>query len=191
MGTHPVNVRSDGEGLHMDRRGISNHARHRFALAACAVLTIVVALVLAGCAAAPTASMPAGGMSAATPAVAESATTNAASGAQLCAVCGGLGEPTEALGSATMDNGTQVVSIAIVGGYYVPNKVTVKAGMPVKVVFSGSAKGCVAKPTFKSLGKATDVTATGVGTIELGTLTAGTYGWTCGMGANPGSIVVQ
>jgi plastocyanin len=151
----------------------------------------IAALMLSGCTSAPTASMPASGMSAATPAVAESATANAASSAQLCAVCGGLGEPTEALGTATMDNGTQVVSIKIVGGYYVPNKVTVKAGMPVKVVFSGFAKGCVAKPTFKSLGKATDVTATGIGTIELGALTAGTYGFTCSMGANPGSIVVQ
>jgi hypothetical protein len=175
----------------MNRRGISSRARHMLVLAACGAASVaVVASFLAGCTAAPTASAPMTGKPVAA-ASAASDTTTAASTAQLCAVCGGLGEPTEALGTATVENGTQVVSIAIVGGYYVPNKVTVKAGMPVKVVFSGSAKGCVAKPTFKSLGKATDVTASGTGTIELGTLTAGTYGWTCGMGANPGSIVVQ
>jgi hypothetical protein len=63
--------------------------------------------------------------------------------------------------------------------------------MPVQVVFTGKAKGCIAKPTFKSLGKTGDVTGTGTATLDLGTLQPGSYAFTCAMGMGDGQIVAQ
>jgi len=94
-------------------------------------------------------------------------------------------------GAATVENGVQVVNIAIEGGTYVPNNITVKAGMPVKVVFTGKAKGCLAKPMFKSLDKKLDLTNSSTGTIDLGTVKAGAYKFTCGMGMNAGTITAS
>jgi hypothetical protein len=62
--------------------------------------------------------------------------------------------------------------------------------MPVGATFSGGAKGCLAHPTFKSLGKKADVT-TGSGSVDLGTLKPGVYQFSCGMGVNVGSITVR
>jgi hypothetical protein len=144
--------------MHRDR-----DARRRVGLSLVSALVVAAALTAAGCTPAPSAMQP----GATAPASGAPAAT-----AQLCAACGGMGDPKEAVGAATVENGTQVVTVAIVDGYYKPNKVTVKADMPVRVVFTGSAKGCVAKPKFSALSKSTDVTASGSGTIELGTLSA-------------------
>jgi plastocyanin domain-containing protein len=110
---------------------------------------------------------------------------------QVCAECAGKGKGASVAGTAVVKNGVQVVDIAIQGGYYVPNKITVKAGMPVQVVFTGKAKGCIAKPMFKSLGKKGDVTATGTAALDLGTLQPGSYAFTCAMGMGDGQIVAQ
>jgi len=110
---------------------------------------------------------------------------------QTCAVCGGKGKGKTVEGTATIKDGVQIVSIAIQGGYYVPNKITLKAGMPVQVVFTGKSKGCIAHPTFKSLSKSGDLTSTGTATIDLGTLKAGTYGFACAMGMSDGAIIAQ
>jgi hypothetical protein len=109
---------------------------------------------------------------------------------QVCAECAGDGKPCQVKGQATVENGVQVVAIALKGGYYTPNNFTVKANMPVRVTFSGAAKGCLAHPTFKSLGKKADVT-TGSASLDLGTLKPGVYQFSCGMGVNIGSITVQ
>jgi plastocyanin domain-containing protein len=61
----------------------------------------------------------------------------------------------------------------------------------VRVVFTGKAKGCLAKPTFKALGKSGDVTQSGSASIDLGVLKPGTYTWTCAMGMNSGTITVR
>jgi plastocyanin len=111
--------------------------------------------------------------------------------AQGCAECGGHGTPKETTGAAVLENGVQVISIAVDGGYYVPNTVTASAGTPIKVVFTGKAKGCVAKPTFKSLGKSGDLTGAGTATIDLGTLAPGVHEFTCAMGMNTGTITVE
>jgi plastocyanin len=148
----------------------------------------VAGALLAGCSAGtPTASTPSGGMQGGSMQTTSAADPNA----QLCAECGGMGAPKATAGEAIVDGGAQVVSIAIDGGYYVPNKITAKAGVPTKVVFTGSAKGCVAKPKFASLGKSGDLTAIVSTTVDLGTLTAGVYEFSCGMGVNKGTITVE
>jgi hypothetical protein len=67
--------------------------------------------------------------------------------------------------------------------------ITLKAGMPTKVVFTGRTRDCVGKPKFGSLNKQTDIRKTGSGTMDLGPLRPGTYRFTCGMDVNEGSIV--
>jgi hypothetical protein len=127
---------------------------------------------------------------AASPAVSQ---TVASAGAkpQICASCWGDGGPDPTVGGqAQIENGVQVVRVGLQGGYYVPNEFTVKAGVPVTVVFSGSAKGCLAAPEFPDLGLKGDL-STGTATLELGTLGPGSYAFTCSMGVNEGHITVQ
>lgn len=118
-------------------------------------------------------------------------TATAASDVQVCAECAGKGMPAKVRGTATVKDGIQVVDVAIVNGTYEPNVITAQAGLPTQVVFAGKAKGCLAKPTFKSLGKSGSVTATGSATIDLGTLKPGVYKFTCSMGMNAATITVQ
>lgn len=119
------------------------------------------------------------------------ASADTSPGIPSCYECSGKGTPPVVEGKATIQNGTQVVSITVVNGYYSPNRITVTMGMPVKVVFTGKTKDCAGKPKFASLGKQIDIRSTGSGSIDLGTLASGSYRFTCGMGANAGMIVVR
>lgn len=148
------------------------------------VIAAAVVLVIAGCS-----SSPAPSPKSATeqpPAAMQADTT----GVQMCADCNGKGTPPKATGAAKVENGVQVIEIGVKNGYYAPNSITAKAGMPTKAVFAGSAKGCLAKPTFSSLAKKADFTS-GTATLDLGTLQPGTYTFTCGMGKNAGTVTVQ
>lgn len=169
----------------------------RFALAACACVALgALVATITGCTTATPTAAQTSGTKPAMSAVASTnasavASTNATSDVQTCGECGGSGAPKATTGAAKLENGAQTVSIAIVGGYYVPNTITAQAGIPVRVVFTGNAQGCVAKPTFKSLGKSGDMNGTGTVTLDLGTLAAGTYGFSCAMGHNKGTITIQ
>jgi len=101
------------------------------------------------------------------------------------------GEPAAEKGTATMENGVQVVHITMKDGYYSPNEITVKAGIPAKLVFVGEAKDCSGKPKIAALNKQVDFRKSGTATMDLGTLSAGTYKITCGMSSAGGNLVVQ
>jgi plastocyanin domain-containing protein len=120
-----------------------------------------------------------------------SGSVSTTSGVQTCAQCGGKGAPPKVVGEAVTQDGVQIVNVGIVNGYYSPNAFTVKAGMPVRVVFTGKASGCLANPTFASLGKKVDFADTGSATVDLGTLKPGIYKFTCAMGMNAGTITVK
>jgi plastocyanin len=120
-----------------------------------------------------------------------SGSVSTASSVQTCAQCGGKGAPPTVVGEAVTRNGVQVVGVGLVNGYYSPNTFTVKTGMPVRVVFTGKASGCLANPTFASLGKKADFADTGSATIDLGTLKPGVYEFTCAMRMNAGTITVK
>jgi plastocyanin len=174
--------------------GATNTARsgvRRATLAAVALAAVV--LVLAGCSFAGTqGSATTRTMPRPTAQSTASGSTGATSDVQTCAQCdGGKGAPPVVVGQAITQGGAQVVNVGFVNGYYSPNAFTVKAGTPVQVVFAGKAAGCLAHPQFASLGKKADVTATGSGTIELGTLKPGVYKFTCAMGMNAGTITVR
>jgi hypothetical protein len=111
--------------------------------------------------------------------------------AQTCSDCAGKGMAPMVEGTAATSGGVQTMAIGVKDGYYNPNQFKAQSGMPIKVVFTGSAAGCLGNPTFKSLGKKADFTKTGSATIDLGTLAPGTYEFACGMGMTGGKIVVQ
>jgi plastocyanin domain-containing protein len=94
-------------------------------------------------------------------------------------------------GPVETKDGVQVIAVGVKDGYYSPNQFKAKAGIPVTVVFTGSTKGCIGKPTFKTLGKKADFNDTGSATIELGALAPGTYEFACGMDMVGGKIIVE
>lgn len=129
--------------------------------------------------------MPAGGMQSGT-----AATSVADPSVQTCSNCAGKGMAPTVAGEAATEAGVQVLKIGVKDGYYSPNEFTVKAGMSVKVVFSGKAKGCLANPKFPGLGKKADFTS-GTATLDLGTLKIGVYQFACGMDMVGGKVIVQ
>jgi len=111
--------------------------------------------------------------------------------AQVCAECAGKGTGPVVVGTAKDEDGVQMIEVEVEDGYYTPNQITVKAGSPVAVKFSGKVAGCIGMPVFKELDIKADFTKTGDTTVDLGTLAAGTYTFTCGMGRPGGTIVAE
>jgi len=111
--------------------------------------------------------------------------------AQKCADCAGKGMAPMVDGTIETVDGVQVIKVGVKDGYYNPNQFVAKANVPIKVVFSGNAAGCLGKPGFKELGKKVDFIESGSETIELGALEAGTYEFMCGMGMTGGKVVVE
>ena len=119
------------------------------------------------------------------------AQSSASAEPQICASCWGDGSPDpQVTGAAVVENGVQVLKVGLVGGYYQPNNFTVQAGVPVTVIFSGNAEGCLAEPELPELGLKGDMSG-GSATFDLGPLKPGKYTFTCSMGVNEGTITVQ
>jgi hypothetical protein len=112
---------------------------------------------------------------------------------QTCASCWvDKGAPAPAVAGETMVlGGVQVLNVGLVDGYYRPNRFTVRAGVPVKVVFTGWAEDCLGHPEFPELELKGDLSRTGQAVFPLGPLEAGTYTFTCAMGVNEGRITVE
>jgi plastocyanin len=109
---------------------------------------------------------------------------------QTCSDCAGKGTAPMVQGRVRVEGEAQVIDVGVQGGYYAPNYFKIVAGTPVKVVFTGKAKGCLARPQFKALGKQADFTG-GTETVELGALAPGTYEFVCGMSMTGGKIVAE
>ncbi len=91
-----------------------------------------------------------------------------------------------------MVDGVQVLNVGLVEGYYRPNRFTVQAGVPVKVVFTGwvQDQDCLGQPEFPELGLKGDMSS-GQVVFPLGELERGTYTFTCSMGVNEGRITAE
>jgi hypothetical protein len=166
-------------------------ARRMTILATMVVLTMAAGLTV-GCAGKTAQTGTAPQATSAAPAQSGTAgTVTTAADVQTCAECGGKGMPPKVVGTPAVAQGVQLITVSLVGGYYSPNTFTAQAGVPIQVVFTGKAKGCLAKPTFKSLGKKADLTGTGTAMIDLGALKSGTYKFTCAMGMDAGTITVK
>jgi len=161
----------------------------RIALIGLVVALTVIVAAITGCADQPTSEEPSSNAQPMETASQEQAGEDAMP-AMTCPMCT-KGAPEVEKGTATEEDGVQVVRITQKEGYYSPNQIELKAGMPAKLIFTGDAKDCSGKPKIAELNMQADFTQTGEATMDLGTLSAGTYKITCGMDNDGGSLVVQ
>ncbi len=120
---------------------------------------------------------------------------SAAAGGSGCACCGSTaptangvtGDPVE--GTAKLEGNVQKISVDLSQGYYAPNVIKLKAGVPAEITF-GESSGCTGQVTSNQLGFFEDLT-TGPKTVKLDGLDAGEYQFTCGMQMVSGKIVVE
>jgi plastocyanin len=107
-----------------------------------------------------------------------------------CACCGTAKPAGPATtGQAATSGGVQKISVDVSKGYYDPSTIELKAGVPAEITFSRSG-GCTALVQSADLGFSADLTQ-GPATVKLPALSAGTYGFACGMNMVFGSIVVK
>lgn len=129
-----------------------------------------------------------GAAQAATPAAPATAAAPAASGG--CTCCGSATPAGPATtGQATTAGAVQKISVDVSKGYYDPSTIELRAGVPAEITFSQSS-GCTAQVQSKDLGFSADLTQ-GPATVKLPALSAGTYGFACGMNMVFGTIVVK
>lgn len=119
----------------------------------------------------------------------------AAAGGAGCACCGSSA-PTEngltgdeVRGEAANSGDVQTISVDLSKGYYEPNAIVLKAGVPAEITF-GQGSGCTAQVMSQELGFFEDLTA-GPRTVTLPALEKGEYPFCCGMQMVFGKIVVE
>ncbi len=118
-----------------------------------------------------------------------------AAGGSGCACCGSTaptaggitGDPVE--GAATVNGGTQALAVDLSAGYYQPNVIKLKAGVPAEITF-GQSSGCTGQVMSKDLGFFEDLT-TGAKTVKIADPQPGEYAFSCGMSMVYGKIVVE
>jgi hypothetical protein len=91
--------------------------------------------------------------------------------------------------SATVSGGVQKISVDLSKGYYDPNTIQLKAGVPAEITF-GQASGCTGIVQSQQLGFSEDLSA-GPKTVKIAALQPGTYQFACGMSMVTGTIVVK
>lgn len=106
-----------------------------------------------------------------------------------CACCGGAGSSEPIEGAAAVEGNVQKIAIDLSQGYYDPNVIKLKAGVPTEITF-GQSSGCTAQVLSKDLGFFEDLT-NGPVTVKLPALDAGEYSFSCGMEMVFGTIVVE
>jgi hypothetical protein len=130
-----------------------------------------------------------------TPASDAAATDPSAAGGAACACCGSSA-PTEGgltgdkvEGTAVVEGDVQKIDVDLSKGYYEPNQLVLKAGVPTEITF-GQSSGCTAQVMSNELGFFEDLSA-GPVTVELPALEKGEYPFYCGMQMVFGKIIVQ
>jgi len=121
--------------------------------------------------------------------------SSADAGGAACACCGSTapteggvtGDPVE--GAAEVAGDVQTLSVDLSKGYYQPNVLKLKAGVPAKITF-GQSSGCTGQVMSEELGLFADLTA-GPVTVDVPALEAGEYSFSCGMQMVFGKIVVE
>lgn len=112
-----------------------------------------------------------------------------------CACCGSsaptengiTGEPVE--GTAVVEGDVQRIDVDLSQGYYDPNVIVLKTGVPAEITFGQSA-GCTAQVGSEELGFFEDLSA-GPRVVKLPALEPGEYPFYCGMQMVFGKIVVK
>lgn len=118
-----------------------------------------------------------------------------AAGGAGCACCGSTA-PTEGgltgdkvEGVAALEGDVQKIDVDLSQGYYNPNQIVLKAGVPTEITF-GQGSGCTAQVMSNELGFFEDLSA-GPRTVKLPALEKGEYPFYCGMQMVFGKIVVE
>lgn len=116
-------------------------------------------------------------------------------GTPACACCGS-GAPTEGgitgdrvEGEAVVAGDVQKIDVDLSQGYYNPNAIVLKAGVPAEITF-GQGSGCTAQVMSNELGFFEDLSG-GPVTVKLPALDAGEYPFYCGMQMVFGKIIVK
>jgi plastocyanin domain-containing protein len=92
-------------------------------------------------------------------------------------------------GSGAAGGNVQHFNVDLSSGAYVPDQITAKAGVPVRITF-GKGQGCVRTLVFPQFNINADMTQ-GPKTFDLGSLQPGEYSWSCGMNMQHGVLKVQ
>jgi len=92
-------------------------------------------------------------------------------------------------GTAAVDGNVQKIDVDLSQGYYNPNQIVLKAGVPAEITF-GQSSGCTGQVMSQDLGFSEDLTA-GPRTVKLPALEKGEYAFSCGMQMVFGKIVVE
>jgi len=100
--------------------------------------------------------------------------------------------PTQQQGTlAVVKGGVQEVQLSVQGGYYSPNPVRVKKGVPVRLVADMSTVvGCSRSIVIPEFGVQKTVSA-GDNVIEFTPDKSGTFSFSCSMGMYRGTLVVE
>lgn len=133
----------------------------------------------------------------ATPAGAPSVSggANAGAGGAGCACCGSSAPTQGGLtgdrveGTAKLEGNVQKIDVDLSKGYYQPNELVLKAGVPAEITF-GESTGCTGQVMSNELGFFEDLSA-GPRTVKLPALEKGEYPFYCGMQMVFGKIVVK
>ena len=92
---------------------------------------------------------------------------------------------------AAVAGGVQEVKVTVRGGYS-PNRIRVRAGIPVRLTFDRQETGdCTSKVVFPDLGASAELPAFTQTSLELTVESAGEYGFACGMNMIHGVLVVE
>lgn len=92
---------------------------------------------------------------------------------------------------AVVSGGVQEVAVTVRGGYS-PNRIRVRAGLPVRVTFDRQESGdCTSKVVFPDFGATADLPAFGKASLDLAPAEPGEYGFACGMNMIHGVMLVE
>lgn len=107
-----------------------------------------------------------------------------------CSSCSESTAPSTApAASTTVAGNVQRISVDVSKGYFDPTTIQARAGIPLEISF-GQGSGCMAEVVFPDFGVKQDLTRGGA-VVKLPALTAGTYGFSCGMDMVFGELVVK
>ncbi len=92
---------------------------------------------------------------------------------------------------AAVTSGVQEVQVTVRGGY-TPNRIRVRAGVPVRITFDRQESGdCTSRVVFPDFALGAELPAFAQTTVELRPQFAGQYGFACGMNMIHGLLVIE
>ncbi len=93
--------------------------------------------------------------------------------------------------TSELESGVQTVHVSVRGGYN-PNRISARAGVPLRLVFDRQESGdCTAQVVFPDLGVSAELPAFAQTVVEILPEAPGAYAFACGMNMNHGVLTVD